>query len=231
MTRWRVELQGEAFDLEELPHFFTAPELRVVETGDRIFALESVTLDGIDSAEEADREARRLLPRINGAARLRMRRYHNVTAGPLVELEEDGTVRRHVMVHAASAELRMKSGTVTLVVDGAEPEPPVSGSEESDRWLAAADSERDVADVLAIWSENPRDWKDLYDVLEIILGSGANIVGNRWASRNALSRFTNTAQNARHARRRGHPPKNPMPLPEADAFIREILLAWLTTKA
>ncbi len=229
MTRWRVQLEGEGFDLEELPHFFTAPELRVVED-DGVYFLESVTFDGIGEAEEADREARRLLPRLNGAARLRMANYHNVSGGPLVELRDDGTVNKHVVLGVASIEARSKVNAVVLSVDDAEPSQPVPGSEESDRWLAAADSDRDVADALAIWSENPRDWQDLYDVLEIIQGSGADVVGIGWASKSAIRRFKSTAQSARHARRKGDPPSRPMSLPEADALLRAVLLDWLRSR-
>ena len=45
-------------------------------------------------------------------------------------------------------------------------------------------------------------------------------------------RFTQTANNYRHARddKKYKPHKNPMSLPEAEALIRNVLEKWLTAK-
>lgn len=56
MARWRVLLQGERFDLEELPKLFTDPVGRVIEDGDS-FYLEASQFEGLENVAAAQRGA------------------------------------------------------------------------------------------------------------------------------------------------------------------------------
>jgi hypothetical protein len=72
MARWHVEVNGHAFDLEELPRLLTDPKLRVVEKEGR-YLLEAEQFEALTQAAEVHREAKALMPRINGMARPRPR--------------------------------------------------------------------------------------------------------------------------------------------------------------
>jgi hypothetical protein len=61
--------------------------------------------------------------------------------------------------------------------------------------------------------------------------------GLGWVSKNELERFRHTANSykilgaeARHARDRFDPPKNPMTFAEADRFVRKLIREWVVWK-
>src|SRR5438093_1441797 len=78
-----ASLEGHVFDLEELRDRLTSPALQVVEQ-DGTFYLVSSTFDGLDTDVALWEEAKRLMPRINGAARLRSSSFRDVEAGSKV---------------------------------------------------------------------------------------------------------------------------------------------------
>ena len=65
-------------------------------------------------------------------------------------------------------------------------------------------------------------------------GGAHNIIKNGWATRTTQGRFTGTAQSreeigddARHASEKCKPPKDPMSLDEAEAFVKCVMQAWM----
>jgi hypothetical protein len=233
MSRWHVELTGHQFDLEDLPRWFTAPELRVVEE-DGHFLLETEKFDGLHKSSEVHAVARELLPRINGVAKLKDGSFRDVVVGAIVrELDEEGTERQHAVVLAGTIEARSKLSAVLVRVGQDEPPVPAPGSLDTDQWLRAAEADQDAREALGIWGGRPHDWVNFYKVYEIVR-SRADIKSSGWASDNELSRFTRTAnhpdsagEDARHGRMSADPPPKPMSLPEADALVGRIVIAWL----
>jgi hypothetical protein len=80
MSKWQVELTRHQFDLEDLPKWFTAPELRVVER-DGHFLLEADQFDDLNESAAVHAAARELLPRINGVAKLKNGSFRYVAVG------------------------------------------------------------------------------------------------------------------------------------------------------
>lgn len=247
-ARWRVRLKGEAFDLEDLVELISSPDLRVVKAGADFF-LESATFERLDrSVDVLEKAQQRIVPRLNGAGKLKRRGFRDVdVVGHLIESTAGGGEMKelvlrgsitprgkvtHVVVQPATLELRARVLAPTIVVDGqamsAEP-----GTLETDRWLELAERDPDVAEVLEIFGSGPHDWMNLYRVLEII-GGRENIVDSGWASGKEIVRFTRTANhpraagpNARHARSNVEPPPRPVTPEEGVEFVRRIAVGWL----
>ena len=249
-ARWRVRLKGEAPDLEDLVELITSPAIGVVKDGGDFF-FESVTFERLDGTVEVLEEAQRLLPRLNGAGKLKRRGFRDVDVdGHLVEFRAGGGEARelaaegsitprgrvvHAVARPATVEIRARVPAPTILVDG-QPMSPKPGTLETDRWLELAERDPDVAEALAAFNR-PHDWVNLYRVLEIIEGR-ADIVGGGWASANEVDRFSRTANhpraagpNARHARSSVEPPPRPMTPEEGVELIRRNLLGWLGSVA
>ncbi|MGH2660134.1 MAG: hypothetical protein ACRDHS_10835 [Actinomycetota bacterium] len=232
MTKWQVELTGERFDLEELPSLFTSPDFRVLDE-EGAFYLESSVLDVLEESGAVSHEAERILPILNGAAKLKISNYRNVELGSgIVEIDATGR-RRHQVIRVGAAETRAKAFPVTVRLGGVEPVPPAPGTRATDKWVELAAQDSDVAEALATLGSRPHDWFNLYKVFEIIQ-SRADFKGNGWASDKEVSRFTWTANHpeaggdeARHARLSQKPPARPMTLGEGDAFVAQLLTEWL----
>lgn len=219
-------------DLEDLPGLFTSPNLRVVEE-EGAYYLESASFEALDEGGAVHEEAQRVLPMINGAARLRSRSYRNVAIGShVVEFGVDGSGKHHQVIVADTLTIRTKANAVLIKVGEEEPEPPEPGSQDTDKWLELAANDKDVAEALSTWGSKPHDWFRLYKVFEIVR-SRADIRGSDWASATEIKRFTWTAnhpeaagEDARHSRRTTKPPARPMTLSEGDALIERILMEW-----
>jgi hypothetical protein len=250
-ARLACPAHGRACDLEDLVELITSPDLRVVEEGADFF-LESVTFDRIDGSVDVLEEAQRLLPRLNGAGKLKRHGFRDVDVdGHLIEFPTGGGDRKelllggsteprgsvtHGVIQPATLELRLRIPTPTIVVDG-QSQIPDPGTLETDLWLKLAERDPDVARALSTFGSRPHDWVNLYRIFEIIEGR-ADIVGSEWASRNETERFSRTANHpdaagpdARHARSSVQPPPQPMMPEEGVELIRRILLGWLGSLA
>jgi hypothetical protein len=230
-ARWRVRLNGELFDLEDLPRMFSAPGLRVIVEGDAYF-LEAAAFDREADQGAVFAEAERLLPTINGAARLVHPNHRNVSlSGQVVEPgAPDEPTNNHMFVKAGTVTARAKVFIPTILVEGAEPPPP--GSAVTDRWARLASADAGAAKALTFWSK-PHDWVNLYKVYEIV-GKKKAIVDAGWATEAEVSAFTGSANHqkasgddARHSRLPGDRPKRVITLAEADAFVAHLLTSWL----
>jgi hypothetical protein len=235
MSRWQVELTGHQFDLEDLPRWFTVPELRVVEQEGH-FLLEAEQFDDLHESAAVHSAARELLPRINGVAKLKIGSFRDVAVGAaVIELDEEGLERQHVVLLVGTVEARAKASGVLLKVGQDELSAPAPGSLDTDQWLRAAEADPEAQEALGILGGRPHDWVNLYKVYEIVR-SRADIKSSGWASDNELTRFTRTAnhpeaagEGARHGRMSSDPPPTPMSLSEADAFVGRIVMAWLSS--
>lgn len=152
MSKWQVELTGHQFDLEDLPRWFTAPELRVVEQ-DGHFLLEAEQFDDLHESAAVHAAARELLPRINGVAKLKNGSFRDVAVGAAVlELDEEGLERQHTVVLAGTVEARAKASGVLVKVGEDEPSAPAPGSLDTDQWLRAAEVEPEAQEAGALSS-------------------------------------------------------------------------------
>jgi hypothetical protein len=141
------------------------------------------------------------------------------------------SIRMHGEVNAR-VERSRPDGSVEIVEFVA---PPVQTSE----WVELARRDADVEDILAILGREDVRWHDLYHVFEIVEADvGTRIVSDRWVTKAAVRRFTQTANSrraigaeARHGHDRFDPPKKPLPRKGAHAFVLGLVRRWLAEKA
>lgn len=226
MLRWRVQLQGDAVDLNGLAAALGDPPIRVVQEGGE-FLLETEELEHLTHRSQVRPAAERLLTRLNGAMRLGNPSYQNVKLGHLREQRADGTEEISVVVEPAT--IRIRASVLPPKILGGVPTQPLGDPARSHIAKAAGDPDAD--DALDLWANEPHDWVNLYKVFEIIRARGGLDPG---VSESELRRFTHTANHeqaagrqARHARLGTEPPTNPMTALEADDLIRRLLEAWL----
>ena len=226
---WAVELLGDDHAIECWEH-----SLR--EEGDRYAyvirhpnctppLLRCSDFDAMAHAREILPRARVLVDEINGAIRA-TRGCDRVNLGNVIEARKDGLVNRTLFAEMFASENRFGPGIVH--VDGqtnSSPKPSIA-----QRWLKAA-SHNDLASELLMHFGKGKDWYDLYKAYECLRAI--------WERDNQLQRvihkpnkgefrrFTHTANFYRHGAdhaARKNPPKVPMAILEADAFIEARLI-------
>jgi hypothetical protein len=235
LARWRVLLQGERFDLEELPKLFTDPVGHVIEDADG-FYLEASQFEGLEDAVKVTAAANRILDVINGAARLVFSSFQPVGVAAVVE---PTTGDRHISV-AINEGLRIRSkvGAVIVHADGT-PTPPPTQPIVSNDWLRLALDDEAVAQVLRLLGKKQVTWFDLYKLMELLEARGGrSVLAAAMISKNELGRFTQTANSmgalgdlARHARPSIPAPKHPMRLSEASVMLHKWARAWLANRS
>jgi hypothetical protein len=143
-----------------------------------------------------------------------------------------------------SLQIRVEMGAVTAIVADAagnviaQPVPPPPRSAVL-LQLAAEDAA--IAKVLRLLSaQDAMTWVGLYRIHEVIeddVGGQHKFEKEGWGSADDLRRFKHSANSvevggdkARHGKEPQVPPKNPMTLAEAEAYVRYIIQAWLAGK-
>jgi hypothetical protein len=216
-------MEGDRFDLEDLPAWFGGEVLAITEVDGQFF-LTSSDFDKASDAQGVEAAAIRLLPIVNGMGRLQNQGFRDVGVDSVVETRGDGTNHWHVTA-AAGVTFRAK-------VSASPEAPPDPHPTWQDRVASLAMSNTDVAEVLEIWASASRDGPSLYHVLEII-GSGT---AKELTSSAEVRRFTGSVNRsdvfgkaARHRRPKGDPPRRTMTEREAIAFIEDLMDAWITS--
>lgn len=228
---WFVELHGHSIDLERLARAFSAGRVAIAQEGDD-YRLSDESLEESDDAEYVRGQLEGTIRRINALARIHFGEHEDVTPGNLGRPNETGGTDWFMYFHDS---VRARA-SVTITHTGPdgkiiEPPNPLPG------WVALADGDSDVDDVLHFLAHPSPDWMDLYKAFEVVRADVGKIQDRGWASGGELSRFTGTANHqgaagraARHARAKNSPVANPMSLDEARTLIRSIVQAWLTAK-
>lgn len=237
MKEWWVRLQGEQFDLQELPLLFSSPEVTVFEEEGEYY-LKSTEFNSLADASYVLETATHILELINGAAILHFGNFRPVQAsGSVIGIDEDGSRKGFVFVSATlTSRARVQ---VSATVERA------NGTVEScqrptqvESWVALARQNTAIADALHFFCEHT--WFNLYKVYEIVrddVGGKREIIHNGWVTKQSLKRFTQTAQSrdalgddARHASEKYKPPQKPISLSEARSLVATILENWIRSK-
>jgi hypothetical protein len=237
MTEWLVRLKGHEFDLEELCDHFTSADRNVKKEEDGYYYLRSSDFDQMSEPDAVSERAQDLMERINGAAKLLSGvSYRPVEFDVVIRVDDDGK-RHHHMTLSSTIEMRSRvTGKLTVGETGETMDVlrPPSGV---DSLVNLADQNAKVADALRFYARS--DWFNLYKAWEVVrdaAGGETELIKKGWATKAQRRRFTGTAQSraelgdeARHAREKVQPPKNPMSLEEAQAFVRSVIEAWVRT--
>ena len=226
-------LEGHHIDLETLADVIPAGDTRVVRDDDGYY-LTAAEIDDRPAGVPFYEVAPVVLQRVNGLARVMNTGYRPVRLSGRYQEGE----RRHQVVHAGCAEVRVQAMPVTILING---EPAASAPPPGPAYAATASTDSDLAEALAIMGQpTPPNWVELYKVYEIIEHTGQLNAAMRVAgvSANQISLFTRTAchpaaggSDARHGRSRQDPPKNPMPIAKARYLIGSLVRGWMDLSA
>jgi hypothetical protein len=228
MSEWLVQLTGEEVELETVTRLFNLPELRIIKE-DRDYFLQSEDFRPLSDARDVYKCAQKMLPFINGAARLHSVGFKQIAIDVIVQLNEDGT-RSSTGFLTATIEVRSSVELNTRT----SPTQPTSVEE----WVTLANTDQKAAKTLRLLGTREQSWAELYKLYEIVHSDvGNKVFENGWATRNKIKLFTHTANSAgavgddaRHAKEDSAPPPSPMPLLEAQTLIRRLVMRWLRSK-
>jgi hypothetical protein len=215
----RALLEGADADLRYLAGMFPVGRIRVEQRGGAYW----LSGAGLDSKPTALKAATRLLSVVNGLAMTRNPDYRPVTL--------PGSFREDGQPNFAQKELTMVARpdlSASPMVTGPWP--------DGSAYTEVAAGNPHLAGALALMGEPGAelDFPRLYRIFEIIEHAGVRSTVMRTAgiSEGTIRRFTHTANyEARHARGKINPPKNPMPLQKARTTISQLLSAWINTEA
>ena len=233
IASWMVPLVGHQFDLEDLPLWFAGLDVHV-EPRDNGFALVIPTQIVGDSYEPVRAFAEEQLALVNGIGRLLSSSYRPISlTDNLFGVDSAGAVRNTV-VAVGSAEMRVKAGSVRVVIGGKAQPDPAEGAASS--LMRAASRSPRAHDALIIIGRPNLTWSELYLLFELVEAEvGGQMFDLAWISRSDADLFTRTANSysvlrsgGRHGKDRGDPPAQPMQHGLAVTLVRALVLAWLS---
>jgi hypothetical protein len=212
--QWGGVLRGHDFDLQDWREMLKPPFDPWIEVHGSDVVLRSESLDGLTSASEVHDRAVAHIDRLNGAMFV-MKQSQPLQFSGVVEFAPDGKMHRTVFVESgALGRSRVGAIAVTIGPDGKpKPEPPPKPS-EAQAWAAIADRDDLLEDALIYFGRvsipdpvrhPPTLWFDIYKALECIMGrfgGESAFIALDWAPREDVKRLKQTANWARHARRK-----------------------------
>ena len=178
---------------------------------------------------------------LSGALKLARDSHEPLRSGAVYRQNPAGG--RDVFVHVSTAQMRIEPGEVTVTVTDSKgniitrPTPPP----RTVRLAQLAASDVAVRKAMRLHAEEDAgSWVGLYRIYEIIEADagGEAAFGKRgWTSPKDQKRFKHSANSvtiagdaARHGKETPTPPKHPMSLHEAIAYVRYVMEAWLASK-
>jgi len=233
MAEWRVHLQGEQFDLQELKEILLGNDPCIIEEQSN-FYLTSKAWDKLESSREVNTQAKAYIQELENAAYLHYKDTTSLTIGGIIRLDDDGT-RHHILI-AEAGHFNYRGGRVRFMgIASGEPD-RIQGRPEHPVLKFLRKSKNPlVKDALRFYRKG--DWVNLYKAYEIVndaVHGKRELVRRGWITKELLNRFTQTAQSrkalgddARHASVKFIPPKNPMTINEAKTIVGSLLQKWL----
>jgi hypothetical protein len=234
--RWEVQITGDAHDLEKLSASLTSGDTRILKRDNEYF-LDGTLFHPLGSVEDVRTTAEELVTLLSGAAALSLESRTPIRVANVAQVSDTGEHHINVWVHETIS--FGDSWTVTKV--------SADGTTETSRpgdviphWLKVAQRNSNVAKVLRLLGDSPRDWVSLYRIFEVIeanVGGLDGICAQGWASKVAMRRFKHTANSpkaigdsARHGSESTDPPSRPMDLGEVRSLIRSVVHSWLASR-
>jgi hypothetical protein len=233
MTQWRVQLQGEQFDLQELKEILLDNDPCIIEE-DSNFYLTSKAWDKLGESREVNAQAKAHIQDLENAAYLHHKDTASLGIGSIIRIDDDG--KKHHFLIAETGRFTFRVGRVRFkgiargqakTVQSRPEHPVIKILRKSKNPL--------VKDALRFYRKG--DWVNLYKAYEIVndaVHGKHEMVRRGWVSKESINSFTQTAQSrkalgddARHASVKFNPPKTPMTINEAKTIIGTLLQRWL----
>jgi hypothetical protein len=155
----------------------------------------------------------------------------NFQIGFTVEYIKDDGAKLHVVFHHEFAIASDLVGTEAVIGPDGKPVqaqiPPIAS-------MARTMARAKVAEAVRLFHARRDDWTQLCNVIQMVRNDLGTDIPRTWVSHTKLELLEWTAQfrqtagdTARHAKDNGAPPEKPMPLPDAQNIVRQILIRRL----
>jgi hypothetical protein len=230
MRAWGAIILGDPVDLGYWARALTPPTDPWIEMHGEAMVLRSASLGELTASDDVRNRCVAHIERLNGAIALAFDDARPVQFGSVVEVGPNGVFHRHIAPPAGHYEIRGSSAVIATINIGPDGK-PIHPHSRVPAWAEQAEQD-DLLDDALIYFGRPIDWFDIYKALEcLILRFGGRKKKERekvfnslgWADPDEITRLKRTANAARHARKRFKPPKNPMDIDEAHAFLGLLL--------
>ena len=234
--KWLVLLDVKKSDFDNLSNLLRSSDefSLMAEKGE--YYLTSSRWESLINHSAVHLEATKPLQDISAIARIHFTRFPLLKPDIICEVDEEGKRKRWV---AGSATINVGSScSVSIQLEGGQDIIPILDFES---WRKLAEEDEIVKDVFRQFREFDHNWINLYKIYEIVNKDAGkkNKIDRieQWITKKKISQFKHTANSqsaigddARHGVDDKHPPKEPMPLSEAEALIRNLLKQWLQWK-
>lgn len=239
---WQVQVLGEDRDLEYLARHLTAlPRAFRRDEGGPGFIYESCAFALCKTSEEVLETADSEFAVFSGVLSLVQGSSKHLESGGVYRRNTAGSrdayLRVHDVVHAQyvdEVELSVMDADGNAITISSPPS-------RTERLADLAFSDGAVAKALRLMARpDYKSWVGLYRLYELIeadVGGRNALTEYGWSTVRAIERFKHSANSiavagdaARHGRETGLPPKQPMALDEAHAYITYVVEAWLACK-
>jgi hypothetical protein len=225
---WGAVVLGEPIELANWASVLKEPFDPWIEVHGDETVLRSASLDQLTSATEVRDRSIAQIERLNGAMAL-SQGSKPLRFGGVIQFTVDGRLHRTVFAEMAAFEVGGKMHAIATVIgpDGKLVPPPPPQPSEVQRWMAIADGDGLLEDTL-IYFGKAVDWFDIYNALECLIlrfggGSERAFLARAWGPEPDVVRLKQTANWARHARRKFDPPQNPMALEDARRLLGQLV--------
>lgn len=240
---WQVQVQGWVSDLEHLARHFTSTPFRVSkEERDGGFFYESDSFATWQTSEEVLKLANDELCTLSGVLKMMHNSPEPLRAGAVYRRNAAGG--KDAFLHIKDTpQVHVEFGEATVTVTGAEgnviTKPVPTPRTVTIARLAATDNS--VAKAMRLLSApDNKSWVGMYRIHEVIeadVGGESALKRRGWGSVKDLKRFKHSANSvtvagdsARHGKEVEQPPKHPMSVDEASAYLNYVLQSWLSAK-
>jgi len=235
MAQWRVHVQGEQFDLEELREILADHDPTIIQD-DSNFYLTSKEWTQSHDAREIHRRAKEFIQLLEDVAYFHSKDTAPLTIGGVVRIEDDGLRQDILIANKGSLTFHGDRPKATATVTGGDNRPvQVTQKHQVIKNLRMYEQNAVVRDALKFFREG--DWVSFYKVYELVrdeVHGDHEIVSRNLISKKSLKRFTQMAQSreglgddARHASKKFKPPAKAMSLTEAKNTIGNLLQSWI----
>jgi len=228
--KWLVLLDVKKPDFDNLSNLLrSADEFSLMAENSKYY-LTSSRWESLTNVSAVYGEATKPLQHISAVAMISFPGFPRLESDKICEVDEEG--KRHNRVELLVKILPLLD-SFSIQLEGGQ---DIIHIFEFDSWRKLAEEDKIVKDVFRRFREFDHNWSELYKVYEIVKEDAGRRNIEQWTQKK-ISLFTHTANSqkaigddARHGVDDKHPPKEPMPLSEAQALIRNLLKQWLQWK-
>jgi hypothetical protein len=220
---WSVELVGRTSDLADFTRWFPEEPAKVVANGDKFF-LKGKLFEGLMGHEDVRRVAEERLNLMCAAIKLECAGLSlRPSAGAIYRIDDSSA--RHAFAPGLNLTVRTRLEVRAFADVSKRPT-------ATQKRVEAAMRNESLRTAMILWADGNRTWPRLYRILEEI----EHALGRRMVhkagltSKAQLERFKQSSgspevagADSRHGPKGCAPPKNPMSIKEAEAFIASLL--------